>query len=734
MTDGLTQQASAMDSASSPRPDSFQMPIQGGMLEALGINMYTTLGKCLVEFIANAYDGEAHNVWITIPSEEIATARVAVRQQAKLEVAEGKRDRFTVLLDTLPSTISVSIRDDGHGMTWQEVRDKFLPLNRKRRAASDGSETNTKSESGLRFVMGRKGLGKLAGFGAAENVEVRTKREGETFATIVTLRDSDLKSAPNVTEVDIPARYEEGLDASEKGTSITLSGLKSDAVKEHIETLEDTIREAFQALRPEDFAIHLNDQNLDPIKTSYEFVYPEKRDDRGYGDTTLVIEDIGEVPLKFFVGFRQRGQHLSARKRGARIYCNNRLAAGPSLFKLPTGMHNFHSTDYLECIVEADELDRAGIDLINTNRTQLREDNEAVRALIEHVTSLMKQGILAHSTFRDLQAAEKLKSDPTARILSRIVDTLPRKTRKPAGKLLHTLAVEYGVESAAFQELAPAFINSVNATEVLVRLIELQSKPEAVAKVAEHLRELSEMERVDVLKLYRARRNGIAALQRLWEAGEEAWRKTAFESELHDLLESNPWLIRPEFSNYLTSDNDLNKVVSQVAKVLGVDDFAPVMDGEKKDERRPDLVFLMSDPTFAGPYVLNIVELKSPTLPLTIEHYQQLENYIFQVTSWCEAELQHSVNVRGFLIGAMPAHSAAATGQAMLLKKFREQGTNAEIRIIGLQELVKESWQVHMEAIKVLEEETNENDEDEDEAPTAAELPGDAEADITREA
>ena len=734
MTDGLTQQASATDSASSPRPDSFQMPIQGGMLEALGINMYTTLGKCLVEFIANAYDGEAHNVWITIPSEEIATARVAVREQAKLEVAEGKRDRFTVLLDTLPSTISVSIRDDGHGMTWQEVRDKFLPLNRKRRAASDGSETNTKSESGLRFVMGRKGLGKLAGFGAAENVEVRTKREGETFATIVTLRDRDLKSAPNVTEVDIPARYEEELDTSEKGTSITLSGLKSDAVKEHIETLEDTIREAFQALRPEDFAIHLNDQKLDPIKTSYEFVYPEKKDDRGYGDTNLVIEDIGEVPLKFFVGFRPRGQHLSARKRGARIYCNNRLAAGPSLFKLPTGMHNFHSTDYLECIVEADELDRVGIDLINTNRTQLREDNEAVRALIEHVTSLMKQGIMAHSAFRDLQAAEKLKSDPTARILSRIVDTLPRKTRKPAGKLLHTLAVEYGVESAAFQELAPAFINSVNATEVLVRLIELQSKPEAVAKVAEHLRELSEMERVDVLKLYRARRNGIAALQRLWEAGEEAWRKTAFESELHDLLESNPWLIRPEFSNYLTSDNDLNKVVSQVAKVLGVDDFAPVMDGEKKDERRPDLVFLMSDPTFAGPYVLNIVELKSPTLPLTIEHYQQLENYIFQVTSWCESELQHSVNVRGFLIGAMPAHSATATGQAMLLKKFREQGTNAEIRIIGLQELVKESWQVHMEAIKVLEEETNENDEDEDEVPKAAELPEDAEADITREA
>jgi hypothetical protein len=30
------------------KPANFKLAIQGGMLEALGINMYTTLGKCLV--------------------------------------------------------------------------------------------------------------------------------------------------------------------------------------------------------------------------------------------------------------------------------------------------------------------------------------------------------------------------------------------------------------------------------------------------------------------------------------------------------------------------------------------------------------------------------------------------------------------------------------------------------------------------------------------------------------
>ena len=155
------------------------MPIQGGILEALGINMYNTLGKCLVEFISNSYDGDASRVDITIPVDEIATARQRVREAAKIEVVEGRRDPFTILLAPLPDDVVVTVKDDGHGMTWQELRDKFLPLNRKRRADDEGAESRIDSESGRRFVIGRKGLGKLAGFGAAEKITVTSKRKGD---------------------------------------------------------------------------------------------------------------------------------------------------------------------------------------------------------------------------------------------------------------------------------------------------------------------------------------------------------------------------------------------------------------------------------------------------------------------------------------------------------------------------------------------------------------------------
>src|SRR3546814_3881173 len=94
-------------------------------------------------------------------------------------------------------------------MSPDDVEKKFLPINRKRRLDANGTESNVRSESGLRHVMGRKGLGKLAGFGAATKVVIRTKRVDDTFATTFTLDDSTIRNAEDLGEVIIPAVYEE---------------------------------------------------------------------------------------------------------------------------------------------------------------------------------------------------------------------------------------------------------------------------------------------------------------------------------------------------------------------------------------------------------------------------------------------------------------------------------------------------------------------------------------------
>lgn len=749
MTESL-ETAQNLPPSDEARPETMSMTVQSGMLRTLGINLYTSLGKVLVEFVANAYDSDATKVEITIPEAQIKAERERLRAEATaaakviasnddgqdhsvsepspvdsqtIEKPEqpASHTKFDVLMQVLPPTIEVVITDDGHGMTWQEVRDKFLPVNRQRRKDESGRETRLTTPKG-RHVMGRKGVGKLAGFGAAMSVQIRSKRRGEAYATIIVLSDEALNHSTDISSIPIPVTYEEPAAADEQGTTITLRRLKSDALRESLGTIEKTIAKSFHAIRQADFAITINEVPLISATPDYEFVYPSSLDPEKVkagelASDVLSVSDIQPIPFRYFVGFLPRSQHLKSAERGARVYCNNRLAAGPTLFDLGTGMHSFHSTDYMECVVEADELDRDSIDLINTARTQFKEGNEVVDALRAKITMIMHAAIAAHGKFRDEQAKADLETDPKARIIMQTVKTLPNKSRKAATKLLTTLASQWGVGTDQFEEIAPTIVHSINATDVLMRLVSKGASPDTIGTILEQLRELSEIEKRDTLKLYRGRRGAIEKLEDLAEKGLEQWRKRASEKALHALFKECPWLIRPEFSNYIASDNTLTTTVSKISRELKVDEFAdapppPVLDGENEDTRRPDLVFVMSDPMIDGPHTLKIVELKSPSIPLTLDHYRQLEDYITTVKRWCSNNLAHPVRYHGYLIGAMPKLDSKANAEFALLEKYRSIGPKDEIQVLGLNELIRDARTVHVEAIRSLQKDLEDEDDD----------------------
>lgn len=668
------------------------------MLEALGINMYATIGKCLVEFVANAYDGEATIVDIVIPTADIQKARAEAKAKAKDQVEKLQRDPFTVLLTPLPDNIAITISDNGHGMSPEDVEKKFLPINRKRRLDAQGGETNVRSESGLRHVMGRKGLGKLAGFGAATKVVIRTKRAGDTFDTTFTLDDSTIRNAEDLGEVSIPAAYEDGLAAKEQGTTITLTGLKADAVRFSVETISNTIRDAFWGIEPSELKVTINGAEVTPEAPNFAFAYPPEATATDLAEADVAVEDVTSLPIRYMVGFRAQGEHLPTARRGARIYCNGRLAAGPSLFGLPTGMHNFHSQSYMECIVRADDLDRHGIDLVNTNRTQLREDNEIVRALIAFVEEAMKKALAAHAKWKEDKVDEDLEKSTAAKTAMRYTATLEGRAKASAQKLLRTLAVHHGVNSTEFAELAPLVAQSVNAGEVLIRLSELGHEPKSLHVIASNLIELAAIEKSDALKNYRGKRNGINALLKLINEGEDAlWKKKGIEKQLHNLFKEQPWLIRPEYSRYLTSDEDLGRVSTALAKHLGVDEFAAM-----GDLKRPDLVFVMSD---AGvPHRINIVELKSPSLPLTNAHLSQLEGYMAKIENYCQNELQRQVTVHGYLIGAMPDVKTTADDEILLVNRMKKAGPDTAWKVVGLRSLLEMAQDAHASVISSLEE------------------------------
>ncbi len=113
----------------------YKMTISLNVLDHLGIGLYSNPAAVLSEIVANAWDADATQVTIDFNSEQ--------------------------------KTITVT--DNGIGMNYWDVNNKFLMVGyRKRDSLNDGV-----TESG-RLPMGRKGIGKLSVFSIAEEVEVHT--------------------------------------------------------------------------------------------------------------------------------------------------------------------------------------------------------------------------------------------------------------------------------------------------------------------------------------------------------------------------------------------------------------------------------------------------------------------------------------------------------------------------------------------------------------------------------
>jgi hypothetical protein len=167
-----------------------QMRFAGRLVKHLGLQMYAGAVPAIAELVANAWDAEASRVDITIPLGQPLTA---------------------------DSTITV--KDDGHGMTFDECDGEYLVVGRDRRQVE-----GDKSKSGKRRLMAHKGIGKLAGFGIASIVTVKTVRD-KAITEFRLNYDDIVKDGEFVKEYG-PEVLSDGPSSEANGTTITLTGIK----------------------------------------------------------------------------------------------------------------------------------------------------------------------------------------------------------------------------------------------------------------------------------------------------------------------------------------------------------------------------------------------------------------------------------------------------------------------------------------------------------------------------
>ena len=320
-------------------------------IEHLGIKMYSRLPYALAELVANAYDAGAENVIID-------------------------------LQDTNPDDKKIVISDDGDGMTYDEVQEKFLVIGRKRRDSDDSRENKG------RKITGKKGVGKLALFGIGKTIQIITTVFGEENKTSFVMNWDDI--IQETTGAYYPSSSLENKDNKEEhGTTIVLSNLSRATPFEHNSTAI-SLSKLFNCF-DKSFKVTILHNGDSPISLTRELKYLGV-------DTEFewdVSDIISSVESDYVYKDEIRGHIISSKKpmkpdlRGITLYVNGRLANVPGYFGLSEAGHTF---SYLSGWIDADYLDEFDKDLISTDRQSLSWDlpeAEELQAFLQHIVRFL---------------------------------------------------------------------------------------------------------------------------------------------------------------------------------------------------------------------------------------------------------------------------------------------------------------------------------------------------------
>lgn len=141
----------------------YKLNIDPAILELLGPSLYTNIYYIIAELIANAYDADAHNVYV------------------------------------IDNKDSIVVEDDGKGMSYADGDiDKYLNVARVSRKSKEDEVT----DSG-RKKMGRKGVGKLAALSVSENVLVKTIVNTEKSGFVLSRKVNEDKLLQPLAEEEI---------------------------------------------------------------------------------------------------------------------------------------------------------------------------------------------------------------------------------------------------------------------------------------------------------------------------------------------------------------------------------------------------------------------------------------------------------------------------------------------------------------------------------------------------
>lgn len=329
-------------------------------IEHLGVKMYSTLPPALAELISNSYDADAGKVSIEFFEQN-------------------------------STPISITIRDNGTGMSQADIQEKFLVIGRDRRAA----EGDKPSLEYSRLPTGKKGLGKLALFGLAKEITVDTVKD--SLRNRFKLNWDDLLSSSDVYNPKVEI-IDQSTDRT-NGTIIQLSDLKRKSPFD-LEALADSLSRIF--IVDNKFQIELSDGREKVVVVSNERRYLNIEQQFTWDQSNLVRADnayFGRIEVHLITAAMPIPP--SSGLRGIALFSRGKLVNAPEYFSDSTSSHFYQ---YLTGWIKADFIDLLDEDVISTNRQALNWDHPEMADFRVYLSTMIAE---AGQDWRKKRAGKK---------------------------------------------------------------------------------------------------------------------------------------------------------------------------------------------------------------------------------------------------------------------------------------------------------------------------------------
>ena len=623
-----------------PDAKPFRLEFSNRVIEHLGIKLYQNKPTNVVaEFLSNSWDADATRVNIKL---------------------------FTDKVTTRPTIV---ITDNGRGMTRDELTDEFLVIGRNRRTSPD--QVSAKN----RTLMGRKGIGKLAGFGIAGTVDVISSpnlklRESDvaerrfywlrfTLRDLVAVADSAKATCyePEVIAdgidktafqslvskrdcADVLTPFLSNVDQGEGGVCVLLQDTTLKRAMNEQTLLQSMGRRFTVSMLHQDFDVTINGKAITPDKA-----LPPLHD-FGFGDWNNPITETFKIKntprtVKYWAKFVNiESSDWSIEQAGVGIYAHGKIAQDRPFFFDVKGKEIL--SRYIYGVIEADWLDELPSDVVSTDRRSIDWDTDETIEFHNWGAAKISHWLEEFRKWRGQQPKREIverirKVSPKSSLTGQEEDALAELLND----VLPGLANDEDAKDRATKSFTEAWTHGPTRqlTQSLWERVFKSLNVEATmfADLVESLRKSMVPEAMGLAVTMAQRIAAITAMRKMIESS-----KT--ETHLQRLIETFPWLLGPKWER-LTANQPIRTLVKEnhrpntAAGQWSLD--------EKGLGLKPDFVFL-ADPGGQEEFV--VFELKGPEAGKTLQpaEYDQLNEYLRIIRN---AYPDPRIEIKGILVG-----------------------------------------------------------------------------------